>query len=168
VVPKFFLNSCSGGWNLYWVHSARLPLLAYCTFPGWLWGWRTWCNKDWQGKPKYSERTCPSATLSTTNPTWSDSVANPGHRGGKPATNCLNYGAATWRLQLVASLPPERLAFESQVMSCGICGGLSDTEDGFLRVFLFPADSHSSNCCTFITQPVISILHSLDNGSIVK
>jgi hypothetical protein len=23
----------------------------------------------WQGKPKYSEKTCPSATLSTTNPT---------------------------------------------------------------------------------------------------
>jgi hypothetical protein len=25
--------------------------------------------RDWQGKPKYSEKTCPSATLSTTNPT---------------------------------------------------------------------------------------------------
>jgi hypothetical protein len=27
-----------------------------------------WWNEDWQGKPKYSEKTCPSATLSTTNP----------------------------------------------------------------------------------------------------
>jgi hypothetical protein len=26
-------------------------------------------NDDWQGKPKYSEKTCPSATLYTTNPT---------------------------------------------------------------------------------------------------
>jgi hypothetical protein len=26
-----------------------------------------WWNEDWQGKPKYSEKTCPSATLSTTN-----------------------------------------------------------------------------------------------------
>jgi hypothetical protein len=26
-----------------------------------------WVN-DWQGKPKYSEKTCPSAALSTTNP----------------------------------------------------------------------------------------------------
>jgi hypothetical protein len=26
-------------------------------------------NEDWQGKPKYSEKTCPGATLSTTNPT---------------------------------------------------------------------------------------------------
>jgi hypothetical protein len=37
------------------------------------WGWlcSNWWNEDWQGKPKYSEKTCPSATLSTTNPTWS-------------------------------------------------------------------------------------------------
>jgi hypothetical protein len=33
----------------------------------WLWSNR-W-NVNWQGKPKYSEKTCPSATLSTTNPT---------------------------------------------------------------------------------------------------
>jgi hypothetical protein len=26
---------------------------------------------DWQGKPKYLEKTCPSAALSTTNPTFS-------------------------------------------------------------------------------------------------
>jgi hypothetical protein len=51
-------------------------------------------NEDWQGKPKYSEKTCPSATLSTTNPTWLDPGLNPGRRGGKPATNRLSYGAA--------------------------------------------------------------------------
>jgi hypothetical protein len=27
--------------------------LAYCTCPGWLWGWRIWWN-EWQGKSKYS------------------------------------------------------------------------------------------------------------------
>jgi hypothetical protein len=27
---------------------------------------------DWQGKPKYSEKTCPRAALSTTNPTAFD------------------------------------------------------------------------------------------------
>jgi hypothetical protein len=27
-------------------------------------------------------------------PTWPDPVLNPGHRGGKPATNRLSYGAA--------------------------------------------------------------------------
>jgi hypothetical protein len=52
--------------------------------------------KTVQGKPKYSEKTCPSATLSTTNPTWSDPGLNPGRRGGKPATNRLSYGAALY------------------------------------------------------------------------
>jgi hypothetical protein len=28
--------------------------------------WSNWWNEDWQGKPKYSVKTCPSATLSTT------------------------------------------------------------------------------------------------------
>jgi hypothetical protein len=67
-------------------HSGHL--LSSCARPGWLWGWRIirW-NKDWQGKTKYSEKTCPSATLSTTNPTWPDLGSKPGRRGGKPATN---------------------------------------------------------------------------------
>jgi hypothetical protein len=38
------------------------------------------------GKRKYLEKTCPSAALSTTNPTYCPD-ANPGRRGGKPATN---------------------------------------------------------------------------------
>jgi hypothetical protein len=38
------------------------------------------------GKPKYSEKTCPSATLSTTNLTWPDTGLNAGRRGGKPTT----------------------------------------------------------------------------------
>jgi hypothetical protein len=42
-------------------------------------------------KPK---QTRPSATLSTTNPTWPDLGSNPGRRGGKPETNRLSYGAA--------------------------------------------------------------------------
>jgi hypothetical protein len=31
--------------------------------------WSNLWNEDWQGKPKYSKKTCPSTTLSTTNPT---------------------------------------------------------------------------------------------------
>jgi hypothetical protein len=42
-------------------------------------------NDDWQGKPKYSEKTYPSACPD----------ANPGRRGGTPATNRLSYGTAT-------------------------------------------------------------------------
>jgi hypothetical protein len=53
-------------------------------------------NANWQGKPKYSEKTSPSATLSTTNPTWPDPGSNPGRRGGKQVTNRLGYGTA-WK-----------------------------------------------------------------------
>jgi hypothetical protein len=69
--------------------------MVYCTCPWWLWWCRIWWNEDWQGKPKYSEKTCPSATLATTNPTWPDPDSNTGRRRGKPATNRLSYGAAT-------------------------------------------------------------------------
>jgi hypothetical protein len=90
-----FFNSHSGVWSADWVHSARRPLLACCTCFGWLWGWRIWRDEDRQGKSMYSEKSCPSATLSTTNPTWQEPGANPGRRGGKPATNRCSYGAAT-------------------------------------------------------------------------
>jgi hypothetical protein len=39
-------------------------------------------------------KTCPSATLSTTNPTWTDLGANPGLRGEGPVTNDLSHGTA--------------------------------------------------------------------------
>jgi hypothetical protein len=47
-----------------------------------------------RGKPMYSGKTCPSATLSTINPTWTDPESNPGLRGERPATNRLSYGTA--------------------------------------------------------------------------
>jgi hypothetical protein len=78
-------------------------LLAYCTCPGCLWGWRIWWN-ECQGKPKYSEKTCP-ATLSTTNPTWPDPGLNPGRRGRKPATNRFSYGAASLPLYSQERVP---------------------------------------------------------------
>jgi hypothetical protein len=53
-----------------------------------------WWNEDWQGKPKYSEKNCPSATLSTIDRIWPEPGLNPGRRGRKPATNRLSYGAA--------------------------------------------------------------------------
>jgi hypothetical protein len=39
-------------------------------------------------------KTCPSATLSTTNPTWTDPGSSPGPRGQRPATNRLSHGTA--------------------------------------------------------------------------
>jgi hypothetical protein len=60
----------------------------------WGWLWSNWWNEDWQGKPKYSEKTCSSATLSTTNPTWSDPGSNACPCSGRPATDRLSYGVA--------------------------------------------------------------------------
>jgi hypothetical protein len=42
-------------------------------------------------------KTCPSATLSTTNPTLIDPVANRGLRGERPATNHLSHGTALFQ-----------------------------------------------------------------------
>jgi hypothetical protein len=62
----------------------------------WWWRWSSRWNENWQGKPKYWEKTCPSATLSTTNLTWPGLGSNPSCRGGKPATNRLSYGTALY------------------------------------------------------------------------
>jgi hypothetical protein len=47
------------------------------------------------GKKRSTRRKiCPSATLSTTNPTWTDPGTNPGLRGGRPAANRLSHGTS--------------------------------------------------------------------------
>jgi hypothetical protein len=43
-------------------------------------------------------KTCPSATLSTTNPTWTDPGSNPGLSGERPVTNRLSHGTADYLL----------------------------------------------------------------------
>jgi hypothetical protein len=43
--------------------------------------WSNWWNEFWQGKPKYSEETCPGATLSTTKFHMTGPVSNPGPQG---------------------------------------------------------------------------------------
>jgi hypothetical protein len=63
-----------------------------------------------RGKPKYSEKTCPSATLSTRNTTWPDLGSSPDRRGGKPARNHLNYGTAHSKhlIKLPLNLVPQQ------------------------------------------------------------
>lgn len=58
----------------------------------WFWVWTSGYN-EWQGKPKYSEKTCFSPAFSTTKQTWCD--LNLGCRGWKPVTDCLSYGVAS-------------------------------------------------------------------------
>jgi hypothetical protein len=72
---------------------AKTDLLLSAPDDRWWWLWSNWWNEDWQRKPKYSQNTYPSATLSTTNPIWPDPGSNPGRRGGKLATNNLSYCA---------------------------------------------------------------------------
>jgi hypothetical protein len=86
-----------GGWIPVGSTRHRGYQWANCASPGWLWWWRNWWNDDWQGKPKFSEKTCPSAALSTTNSTCCPD-ANPDRRGGKPATNPLSYVTALARV----------------------------------------------------------------------
>jgi hypothetical protein len=54
-------------------------------------------NRSTRGK------TCPSATFSTTNPTWTDKGSNPGLHGGRPAANCLSHGMAQLSVMLMHS-----------------------------------------------------------------
>jgi hypothetical protein len=87
--PDFFFSWGETESTWYYGH---WPIVPAPDDRWWLWSNR-W-NVNWQGKPKYLEKTCPSATLSTTNPTWPDLGSNPGRRGGKPASNRLSYGTA--------------------------------------------------------------------------
>jgi hypothetical protein len=51
-------------------------------------------NKIDRGKPTPRRKTCPSATLSTTSPTWTDPRSNPGLRSERQAINRLSHGTA--------------------------------------------------------------------------
>jgi hypothetical protein len=89
-----------------WANSVRRPLSGLLYLPrDDRWVWSIWWKENWQGKPKYSEETCPNATLSIKNPTWLDLGSNPGSRDGKPATNSLSYGTASTRNWATAREP---------------------------------------------------------------
>ena len=68
-----------------------MKMISFFVFP---------CNEapvewNWQGKTEVlGEETCPSATLSTANPTKTDPGSNPGLRGETPVTNRLSNGTA--------------------------------------------------------------------------
>jgi hypothetical protein len=54
-----------------------------------------WWNYIFAGETEVLGENLPSATLSTTNPTWIDPGANPGLRGERPPTNRLSHGTAS-------------------------------------------------------------------------
>jgi hypothetical protein len=89
-LPFLFLVFLGLGWD--WIHLARRPLI----------GPRVLSSRDWwmmmsvgqsvewlAGETEVLGGNLPSATLSTTNPTWPYPGSNPVLRCGKPATNQL-------------------------------------------------------------------------------
>jgi hypothetical protein len=75
---------CVSSFFLWWRAPQQMlrthrSLKAYCTTLWWRW------RERWS---------LPSATLSTSNHTWTDPGSNPGFRGGRPATNRLSHGTA--------------------------------------------------------------------------
>jgi hypothetical protein len=76
-----------------WVHSTLRPLIGLLCQPRVIMMMEKLV--DWiLGETEVSEKTSPSAALSTTNPMFC-LVTNSGRRGGKPATNLLSYGTAS-------------------------------------------------------------------------
>jgi hypothetical protein len=51
-----------------------------------------WWNDIDRGNRRTQRKICPSATLSTTDPTWIDMGVNLGFWGERPAITCLNHG----------------------------------------------------------------------------
>jgi hypothetical protein len=94
-----------GGWRApQQMLRTHRSIEAYCAT---LW-WRRLvfpvfpCNEalvewNWQGKNRSTwGKTCPSATLSNTNTTWTDPGSNPCLRGERPATNRLSHSTAIY------------------------------------------------------------------------
>jgi hypothetical protein len=54
-----------------------------------------WWYDIFAGETEVLGENLPSATLSTTNPTWIDPGANPGLLGERPTTNRLSHGTAS-------------------------------------------------------------------------
>jgi hypothetical protein len=95
-------------------------LKAFCATLWWRWAVffyqvlqvmeHQWNEID-RWKPATRRKTCPSATLSTTNPTWTDPGSNPGLRSGRPATNRLSHGTASVSLRKRLRLYPRAIYF---------------------------------------------------------
>jgi hypothetical protein len=92
-------------------------------------------------------KTCPSATLSTTYPTWTDPGLNRGLRGERPATNRLSQGTALITNSLLCLMVTDRM----NLLCCGLYGKPHFTVQGVLSYD--PQDSNAQELwnihCTY-------------------
>jgi hypothetical protein len=108
----FFTFLLLVGWD-FWYCGNCWPVIP-APDDRWWWLWRNRWSKDWQGKLKYTGKTYPSATLSTTNATRLDPGLNPSRRSRKPATNRLSNGMAFFFLLYLSSAIPNNTTFWKQ------------------------------------------------------
>jgi hypothetical protein len=83
---------------------------------------------EWQAEPKHTEKACFSAALPATDPKWLDSGSNPGHRGGKPATNHLSYGTAQVHLTTAKLARSNRRCKAKQTRSTHFTANVNGTK----------------------------------------
>jgi hypothetical protein len=90
---KYFILKCSCPWGE--TVSELRPPTGLLFIPRWYMSMESHGGIILTGENRRTRRkTCPTDTLSTTNPTWTDPGANCGLRGGRPATNHLSHGTA--------------------------------------------------------------------------
>jgi hypothetical protein len=115
-------------------------LLSFCL--SWYeFGERRW-NYMLAGENRRTRRkTCPSATISTTNPTWIDPGVNPGLRSERPATNDMSHGMALemitmiFRIQKVRGVCAWASADVTEEFRWPILSVLQDWRQGFRLVY---------------------------------
>jgi hypothetical protein len=74
-------------------YGSTSTLKAYCATLWWRWLFLFWFSILMEHRNRSTRRkTCPTAALSTTNPSCTDPGWNPGLRGERPATNRLSHG----------------------------------------------------------------------------
>jgi hypothetical protein len=107
-----------------------------------IWVWSTTVESYWHGNIKELKRkACHSATLFTTNPTWTDPGMNPGVCSERPATNRLSCGMAC--ADAPAVMPYTVVRY---------CEQVQDALDAYLAI------SQASHNCVHSTNTDIKLL----------
>jgi hypothetical protein len=116
LISPFSLQRRAVGWGC--VPDRKWPIVPVLSERNWSICW----NENWQGKPKYSEVTCPNPTLST-NPTWSDLSLYPNRRTTDAYCKMMCYRFQCWaRSANLADTSKRSYSVISQVSSSNMRG----------------------------------------------